>query len=184
MATNVKDAEWSVVEHLPTEKTAEHKEKRKDLFSSFDPNGNGYLSLAELDKGCLEMGVGLPKPVIMRAFQAANSIAQDNGKNRTQHGFDYIEFCEFRLFLVYLQKYLELWKVFDDIDSGDDRRISFDEFQKALPKLSEWGVQVEDAQGEFNKIDTNGGGQVLFEEFTDWGLKKALASFEESGEEL
>jgi Ca2+-binding EF-hand superfamily protein len=49
--TNVKDADWSVVEQLPTEKTAEQKEKRQALFSTFDPNGNGYLSLAEVDKG-------------------------------------------------------------------------------------------------------------------------------------
>lgn len=184
MAPNVKDADWSVVEQLPTEKTAEHKEKRKALFSSFDPNANGYLSLAEVDKGCLELSVGLPKPVIMRAFQAANGIAQENGKNRSQHGFDYIEFCEFRLFLVYLQQYVELWKIFDDIDSGNDRRISFEEFEMALPKLSGFGVQVEDAQDEFNKIDTNGGGKILFEEFTGWALKKSLAPSEGNDEEL
>jgi Ca2+-binding EF-hand superfamily protein len=130
------------------------------------------------------MGVGLPKSVLMRAFQAANGIAQENGKNRSQHGFDYIEFCEFRLFLVYLQQYLELWKIFDDVDSGDDRRISLEEFQKALPKLAEWGIQVEDASGEFNKIDVNGGGQILFQEFTDWGLKKSLALSAGNDEEL
>jgi hypothetical protein len=121
----------------------------------------------------------------MRAFQAANGIAQENGKNRSQHGFDYIEFCEFRLFLVYLQQYLELWKIFDNVDSGNDRRISFEEFKTALPKLAEFGVQVgDDAQGEFDKIDVNGGGQVLFQEFTDWGLKKSLAHSTENGDEL
>ena len=33
---------------LPYERTDEAKEKRKDLFKQFDPNGNGYLSLAEV----------------------------------------------------------------------------------------------------------------------------------------
>ncbi len=33
---------------LPYERTDEQKEKRKDLFKQFDPNGNGYLSLAEV----------------------------------------------------------------------------------------------------------------------------------------
>lgn len=60
---------------LPTEKTAEDKAKRKKLFSQFDPNGNNYLSLAEVTKGCEEV-LELPelyenKPVMMRAFQAA-----------------------------------------------------------------------------------------------------------------
>jgi len=30
--------------------TPEQKEKRFAMFSQFDPNGNGYLSLAEVDK--------------------------------------------------------------------------------------------------------------------------------------
>ena len=60
---------------LPTEKNAEDKAKRKKYFSQFDPNGNGYLSLAEVEKGC-EKVLELPeifenKPVMMRAFQAA-----------------------------------------------------------------------------------------------------------------
>ena len=36
---------------LPTKKTKEDKIRRKKLFKDFDPNGNGYLSLAEIDKG-------------------------------------------------------------------------------------------------------------------------------------
>jgi hypothetical protein len=30
--------------------TPEHKNKRNKMFTQFDPNGNGYLSLAEVDK--------------------------------------------------------------------------------------------------------------------------------------
>ena len=30
--------------------TPEHKNKRNQMFTQFDPNGNGYLSLAEVDK--------------------------------------------------------------------------------------------------------------------------------------
>ncbi len=33
---------------LPFERTDEAKEKRKELFKQFDPNENGYLSLAEV----------------------------------------------------------------------------------------------------------------------------------------
>ena len=35
---------------LPLEKNDEDKAKRQELFKQFDPNGNGYLSLAEVCK--------------------------------------------------------------------------------------------------------------------------------------
>ena len=33
---------------------------------------------------------------------------------------------------------------------------------------------VEDMGAEFDKIDKNGGGQILFGEFVDWALEKDL----------
>ncbi len=46
MAGNI---DWeSINAKLPFERTDEAKEKRKDLFKQFDPNGNGFLSLAEV----------------------------------------------------------------------------------------------------------------------------------------
>lgn len=48
--------DWDAIrEKLPTEKTPKEKEARKALFDQFDPNGNGYLSLAEVDKGCRDV---------------------------------------------------------------------------------------------------------------------------------
>ena len=42
------------------------------MFRSFDPNGNGFLSLAEVDKGIIDVlnlkEVSHAKPAIMRAF--------------------------------------------------------------------------------------------------------------------
>ena len=40
-----------LMKKLPTMKTKVGQGKRLALFRSFDPNGNGYLSLAEVDKG-------------------------------------------------------------------------------------------------------------------------------------
>ena len=41
--------DWAAInEKLPFERTDEAKEKRRELFKQFDPNGNGYLSLAEV----------------------------------------------------------------------------------------------------------------------------------------
>ena len=43
------DIDWtSINEKLPYQRTEEQKAKRRELFKQFDPNGNGYLSLAEV----------------------------------------------------------------------------------------------------------------------------------------
>ena len=97
---------------LPMEKTPEQKKRRMDLFMQFDPNNNGYLSLAEVDKGCRDIlclyEIFDAKPVIMRAFQAAKSandkISKKKGGSASRHGPDYVEKCEFRLLLVYGQE--------------------------------------------------------------------------------
>lgn len=51
---NISDIDWQEINNkLPVHKSDEDKEKRKNLFNSFDSNGNGYLSLAEIDLGFL-----------------------------------------------------------------------------------------------------------------------------------
>ena len=43
------DIDWeSINAKLPFAKNDEDKAKRRELFKQFDPNGNGYLSLAEV----------------------------------------------------------------------------------------------------------------------------------------
>ena len=173
-----KHIDWNAIHaRLPTSRTAEDKKKRMTMFMQFDPNSNGYLSLAEVDKGCRDI-LGLheifdAKPVIMRAFQAAKS-ANDKNNKKGGHGPDYIEKCEFRLLLVYLRQYLELWQMFSEIDDSGDRRVEFAEFKKALPKLESWGVKISDPEAAFREIDTNGGGIILFDEFAHWALEKGL----------
>ena len=43
-----------------------------------------------------------------------------------------------------------------------------------LSKYFQWVGPVEDMGAEFEKIDKNGGGQILFSEFVDWALEKDL----------
>jgi Ca2+-binding EF-hand superfamily protein len=173
-----KNINWAEIrEKMPMELTDDAKKRRMQIFKQFDPNNNGYLSLAEVDKGCKD-ALGLydifdAKPVIMRAFQAAKGA--NNAKSKAaSHGPDYIEKSEFRLLMVYLRQYFEVWQMFDEVDSSDDRRVSYEEFLAALPKIAEWGVKVENPEAEFKRIDKNGGGVVLFDEFADWALKKHL----------
>jgi hypothetical protein len=77
------------------------------------------------------------KPVLMRAFQAAKNKL----KSKNSHGDDYVSKAEFRYILMYLRQYYEYWVAFDEIDKNDDRRITFDEFSKAMPTLERWGIK-------------------------------------------
>ena len=67
-------------------------------------NGNGYLSLAEVDKGMRDI-IQLPtlfaaKPVLMRAFTAAKTKM----KSKSAIADDYITKCtEFRYMLKFLR---------------------------------------------------------------------------------
>ena len=175
--------EWTRLgEKLPTGKDPATRKRRMDMFSAFDPNGNGYLSLAEVDRGITQaldcQQLFDAKPVIMRAFQAAKYAHSTKSKL----GADYVERIEFRLLLVYLRRYFELFVMFDAID-GDDRRIDRGEFSTALSKIAEWGVVVADAGAEFDSIDTNGGGSILFDEFCAWALAKELDLVEDDDAE-
>ena len=170
--------DWDGIrEKLPSQRTPEEKARRQELFAQFDPNNNGYLSLAEVDKGCkdvLELGeIFGNKKVIIRAFQAAKSV-NDARNGPGSHGPDYVEKCEFRLLLVYLRNYLEIWQMFEAVDVEDDNRINIQEFQTALPLFETWGLKIDDYEAEFAAIDSNGGGRLLFDEFADWALKKQL----------
>ena len=159
---------------LPCRMTPESVADRKKLWRSIDVNGNGYLSLAEVDKGLIDNcnldSLFHSKPVIIRAFNAA----KDKGKSRSKYSEDYVEWHEFRYLLIYLRQYAEYFVMFNRIDSGDDKKINLKEFEASLPSLKEWGINVEDPVETFREIDTNGGGEILFDEFVKWAIAKNL----------
>ena len=78
-----------------------------------DVNGNGFLSLAEVDKGVKDI-MRLPnlfkmKPVLLRAFNAAKACVPSKNK---RHGDDYVEKAEYRFLLKYLRQYCEYFVAF------------------------------------------------------------------------
>jgi len=136
-------------EKLPWQKTPADLAKRKETWNRIDMNGNGYLSLAEIDKGMRDI-IKLPalfetKPVMMRAFNAA----KDKVKGRSKYSQDYIEKKEYRFLLKYLRQYYEYWVAFDQIDLDSDKRITLKEFKKASPQLSNWGIDMSDAEAQW-----------------------------------
>eukprot|EP01062_Namystynia_karyoxenos_P074149 TRINITY_DN709_c0_g1_i3.p1 TRINITY_DN709_c0_g1~~TRINITY_DN709_c0_g1_i3.p1 ORF type:complete len:206 (+),score=109.57 TRINITY_DN709_c0_g1_i3:87-704(+) len=173
---------------LPCNKTAKEKQHRRRIFNQMDMNGNNYLSLAEVDKGVRDIlkadDLFNCKPAMLRAFNAV----KDTAPAHTPHSDDYVTRAEFRLLLCALRQYFELFLMFDMIDTGDDRRVDINEFKAAIPKLAAWGVNVEDPEEEFKKIDIGttakykgalknagaGGGQIDFAEFCQWAITKGL----------
>jgi Ca2+-binding EF-hand superfamily protein len=129
-------------------------EECAELWTRLDYNGNGMLSLAELDKGVIELWPDLNhKPAIMRAYKATDV-----------NGDGFIRKNEFRFFLKFIHFYNELWTQFATTDVDNDRRLDRDEFQKEAEKL---GI----SEGIFDEIDTNNGGYVLFDEFCAYMAK-------------
>ena len=168
---------WSAFrERLPCGKDEASKRARSDLFASWDMNGNRYLSVAEVERGVratlgdvleqIDTGVVDAQRVILRAFEKAKGASPD----QSRLGNDFVSQREFRLLLLYLRNYYELHQAFERLDTNQDQQISRQEFVSKLPLLAKWGITVAraDADREFDAIDVNGGGVLLFDEFCAW----------------
>ena len=175
MQNDFKNYDWTgLLEKLPVKKTAEERAKRREIWKAIDMNGNGFVSLAEFDRGVRDV-LNLPdifkqKKVLIRAFNAAKNKI----KGKAKQSGDYIEWLEFRYILIYLRQYLEYYAMFCRLDTSDDFKINLDEFKKGLPIMEKWGVKISNPQEEFNKIDNNKSGNIMFEEFAEYAIKKNL----------
>ena len=175
MQSNFKNFDWKgMAEKLPVKKTDSDRAERRKLWKKMDANGNGFLSLAEFDKGVLTV-LNLPdvfnhKKVITAAFHAA----KDKIKGKAKQSKDYVEWLEFRYILIYLRQYFEYYVMFCRVNESDNFKISLDEFKKALKKLNVWGAKIENPEAEFKKIDKNGGGVIMFAEFCEYAIHKDL----------
>eukprot|EP00744_Colponema_vietnamica_P008010 GILI01011456.1.p1 GENE.GILI01011456.1~~GILI01011456.1.p1 ORF type:complete len:442 (+),score=64.33 GILI01011456.1:53-1378(+) len=81
---------------------------------------------------------------------------------------------EFRLFLMYIADYMELYFAFQSVDSSGDNKVSLGEFASALPLLKGWGIVIEDPEVVFNEIDKSGDGSLTFKEFSEWAIEKHM----------
>ena len=175
MNVGLQKIDWAgIMKKLPLGKDQDSVNARNKMFRDFDPNGNGYLSLAEVEKGVrdvLKIEVLFnSKPVMMRAFD----LAKKTGAKKSKVSDDYIEKGEFRYFLVYLRQYLEYYVMFNRIDSGSDKKINYNEFVSAIPEIEKLGCKVTNPETTFKSIDKNGGGEITFDEFCHWAINENL----------
>ena len=146
MVENRNEVWEELKDKLPWLKTEEERQKRIQQWALIDVNNNGYLSLAEIDKGMRDI-IQLPilyqlKPVLIRAFTAAKTKKTP----KSEYGDDYITKGEYRFLLKYLRQYYEYWVAFDCINTDDDRRLSQSEFMQAIPELEKWGIDMSDPE--------------------------------------
>jgi Ca2+-binding EF-hand superfamily protein len=145
---------------------------RRALFNRIDVNGNGGLSLAEIDKAVVEglvgRALGAPgfndKPALMRAYKAADA-----------NGDSFIDRAEFAKLLWFIHYFNNSWGAFSQIDSDHDRRLNVEEFAAGCATL---GLKLSPAEAkkEFDACDSNGGGMVLFDEFCAWIAKRQYST--------
>ena len=175
---------------LPMGVDAESVKRREALFVKFDGNGNGQLSFSEIETAMRRLVSGITadmlassthewskswKQVIMRAFMVAKDFNKRTVKKAKRHD-DYVEKDEFRVLLVAIRQYFELYIAFSRLDHNSDRKIGPEEFALGLEDLRRWGITIadEDAVATFNKIDTNHGGSIMFDEFITWAIEQRL----------
>ena len=181
--TTYENFNWDeMMKKLPTGKTKSERTKRLELWKKLNEYGNGYMSYKRLNTQ-LTNYLDLPdvlrnKAPIKLAFNAAADKYSRNGVNKSDN---LIEWMEFRIFLVYLRQYFEYWVMFQKVDSSGDHRISLDEFKNAVPKMKEWGVEIDNPEREFNNIDVSGEGTVTFDEFCTFAIQKSLDLEDDNG---
>lgn len=78
------------------------------------------------------------------------------------------------MLLVYIRQYFEYFVMFKKMDTSGDNRLGLDEFKAAVPMMEKWGVKITDPEAEFKKMDLDGMGHVLFDEFSHYSIEKAL----------
>lgn len=164
--------DWETVSAgLPTGQSPEDKQKRLALWKAMNVRKSKYLALFELDAGirdvlqCEELFAA--KPAIQRAYNYAREV-NPGGPN------DKLEFCEFRLCLVYLQGIFGVYRVFNLIDKNQDNVLSLDEIEAAAPHLAAAGLDVPDPAAVWNQLKgTNT--TVSFSAFADWATRRGLA---------
>ena len=172
---------WKLIQaKLVTGKSDTEKAMRAAQFLQFDPNGNGYLSLAEVDKGLRDVlaldDIFDCKPVIMRAFQAAKGLNTKAGK--PSRGDDYIEKNEFRMLLVYLSEYMKIWEAFSIADDTDDKRLNKNEFSTMYKTLGRWAPNMTVDQC-WDACCPKGAQNLVFTDFAEWACPLSLAAIVE-----
>ena len=146
--------------------TMPSKKERDALFKQMDGNGNGALSLAEIDVAVQRLWPTMHnRKALMRAYKAAD-----------RNGNGLVDRREFRLLLEYLSYFNDLWAKFVEIDGGarGDGRLTPEEFGAGC-RVCGVELSAEEAERAFAQMDEDGSGTASFEEFCTWIARQNLS---------
>lgn len=177
--------DWVLINaKLPTGKDAESNKLREQLFKVFDATGTGKLTLVQVRKTLVEVlqfGDVFPPKVIKYAFFAAAAFNKDGArlsvrlKQMSVGKAVFVDWVRFRMLLVYLRQYLELFILFDTINICRTGEVTEGEFMASQVLLEQYGFKITDLSRAFHEIKTaRVGAPVTFKEFAHWGLTKNL----------
>lgn len=175
-----------LLQRLPVGDDAEARQARRTLFLRWDIDTDGLLSPLDAAEGLTEaLGprVHAARSAISRAFHTAQEVDPVGGSFRS--GSECLDFNQFRVFLAYVVRYLELWDLCSCDGMDADPKVSFADFEVVLPMLFLWRAQrlpliTQDAQAAFNEVDRSGGGAVPFDDFAHWALHQGLGDLEDA----
>eukprot|EP00427_Karlodinium_veneficum_P007853 CAMPEP_0169076022 /NCGR_PEP_ID=MMETSP1015-20121227/8128_1 /TAXON_ID=342587 /ORGANISM="Karlodinium micrum, Strain CCMP2283" /LENGTH=232 /DNA_ID=CAMNT_0009135461 /DNA_START=43 /DNA_END=741 /DNA_ORIENTATION=+ len=168
--------DWaSIKDTLPVGQSDQDKKKRHELWRDFHAGRWAtrpkYLALFEIESGiqsvlqCEELFDA--KAAIRRAYRYARDV-NPNGPE------DELEFCEFRLLLVYLKGLFEIYELFTSLDQSKDKVLSLSELEVAGPRLAAAGIRLSDPGMLWHQL--KGSNDVVeFGEFADWAARQGLA---------
>eukprot|EP00457_Paulinella_chromatophora_P008693 gb/GEZN01008734.1/.p1 GENE.gb/GEZN01008734.1/~~gb/GEZN01008734.1/.p1 ORF type:complete len:337 (-),score=93.05 gb/GEZN01008734.1/:385-1368(-) len=138
------------------------KKELDAVWRTFDFNGNGKLSLAEIDKAVKQSypQFAADARALQRAYRAAD-----------KDGSDYITRKEFGDLIRQLDRMQSFSRMFAKLDKNGDQRISKLEFEEGHT-IAEVPAGKDDLEKEFMKLDVDGGGFILFAEFVEYMVNK------------
>ena len=129
------------------------------------------------------------RPCFIKAFNDAKDYKKDDGKvlagTKSSKADDFVSRGEFRYLCAYLCIYASMYDAFSLIDgggagrAGDDRKIDLGEWMAGYKSVTGHGFWYladlktdKDAKDLFFKIDSNGGGAIMLDEWcvtVPWG---------------
>jgi calcium-dependent protein kinase len=132
-------------------------EMLRTVFTQIDANGDGTITLQELNDGLASAGVG--------DAAALRDLAK---KLDTDHSgtIDYTEFLAATLDKSQASQEAACWAAFRVFDKNDDQKISVEELKAVLQSRDmQRQVGKQQIQDIMAEVDTNGDGEIDFDEF-------------------
>lgn len=171
---------------LPTSRDKAGFAARVALLKFLDSGNTGRMSIEDLKFGFARI-ISMPgmnadveemlEDVITLAQKAVQELMLDGAPRKD----DDVLTKEFRVFLTYLQGYVDMWEIFRETAQEDDNGeayLDLEEFIDAAPRLREWGLRdpalIKNTKQVFDQIDVDESGTITFGEFADYCVVQGL----------